>query len=108
MPSITIYIKMTTKYAERTIPRISMKDFPSRIDEITTALVQAAETDGFFSLADTEISIADIEAIFATSASFFALPDEVKGTVPFTEKNVGWEKNAQIRPSTGTADMKES
>lgn len=85
-----------------------MKDFPSRIDEITSELVKAAETDGFFSLTDTEISVADIEAIFETSASFFALPDEVKGTVPFTRKNVGWEKNAQVRPSTGTADMKES
>lgn len=85
-----------------------MKDFPNRINEITSELIKAAETDGFFSLTDTEISVADIQAIFETSASFFALPDVIKGTVPFTKNNVGWEKNAQIRPSTGTADMKES
>lgn len=99
---------METLHIERTIPRISMKDFPNRINEITSELIKAAETDGFFSLTDTEISVADIQAIFETSASFFALTDDVKGTVPFTKKNVGWEKNAQIRPSTGTADMKES
>lgn len=99
---------MAIKYVERSIPRISMKDFPARIDEITANLVEAAETDGFFSLTDTEITISDIESIFESSASFFALPDDIKGTVPFTSKNTGWEKNAQIRPSTGKADMKES
>lgn len=97
-----------TKYADRSIPRISLKDFESRIDEITSQLVQAAETDGFFSLTDTEISIPEIDAIFKTSESFFALPDAVKGTVPFSTNNVGWEKRGQIRPSTGVADQKES
>lgn len=97
-----------TKYTNRSIPRISLKDFDSRIDEITSQLVQAAETDGFFSITDTEISIAEIDAIFATSESFFALPDSVKSTVPFSSKNVGWEKKGQIRPSTGVADQKES
>ena len=98
----------TTKYTDRAIPRISLVDFENRIDEITKQLLFAAETDGFFSLCDTEISIPDIDAVFGTSESFFSLPDEVKGTVPFTHKNVGWEKNSQVRPSTGTADMKES
>lgn len=97
-----------TKYVDRTIPRISLANFSTRIDEITRQLIQAAETDGFFAICDTDISASDIDAIFATSESFFALPDDVKGTVPFTHKNVGWEKNSQIRPSTGTADMKES
>lgn len=90
-----------TKYAERSIPRISLANYSNRIDEITTQLVHAAETDGFFSLTDTEISIGEIEAIFHTSESFFNLPDDVKATVPFTHKNVGWEKKSQIRPSTG-------
>lgn len=88
-----------TKYSNRTIPRISLADFDNRIDEITSQLVHAAETDGFFSLTDTEITIPEIEAIFGSSAEFFALPDEVKATVPFTTKNVGWEKRGQIRPS---------
>ncbi|KAI6872757.1 Clavaminate synthase-like protein [Hortaea werneckii] len=75
-----------TKYAERSIPRISLSDFSNRIDEVTTQLVHAAETDGFFSLTDTGISIDEIEAIFRTSESFFDLPDDVKATVPFTHK----------------------
>ncbi|RMX92852.1 hypothetical protein D0868_13185 [Hortaea werneckii] len=91
-----------TKYAERSIPRISLANHANRIDEITTQLVHAAETDGFFSLTNTEISIDEIEAIFRTSESFFNLPDDVKATVPFTHKNVGWEKKSQIRQSTGT------
>ncbi|KAK5117164.1 hypothetical protein LTR85_008932 [Meristemomyces frigidus] len=97
-----------TKYANRSIPRISLAHFGDRIDEITSQLIKAAETDGFFSLTDTEISIPEIDAIFATSESFFALPDDVKATVPFTHKNVGWEKKSQIRPSTGFPDQKES
>lgn len=97
-----------TKYTTRSIPRVSLADFDNRIDEITSQLVHAAETDGFFSLTDTEISIPEIEGIFQTSGSFFALPDDVKATVPFTHKNVGWEKKGQVRPSTGVADQKES
>ncbi|EMC95724.1 hypothetical protein BAUCODRAFT_499654 [Baudoinia panamericana UAMH 10762] len=97
-----------TKYTNRAIPRISLKDFEARTDEITSQLVRAAETDGFFSLTDTEISVSDINAIFATSESFFDLPDSTKVTVPFTHKNVGWEKRSQVRPSTGFADQKES
>ncbi|OCK75736.1 iron/ascorbate family oxidoreductase [Lepidopterella palustris CBS 459.81] len=97
-----------TKYIDRTIPRISLANFNSRIDTITEELVRAAETDGFFSLKDTGISVGEIEAMFVQSAGFFALPDEEKATVPWLAKNVGWEKNSQIRPSTGTADMKES
>jgi isopenicillin N synthase-like dioxygenase len=46
--------------------------------------------------------------MFATSESFFSLPDTTKATVPFSHLNAGWEKNAQIRPSTGQPDRKES
>ena len=99
---------IATKYIDRSIPRISLANFTSRIEEITTQLVQAAETDGFFSLVDTDITIPEIDAIFAVSESFFALPDNTKASIPFSHKNVGWEKNQQVRPSTGTADMKES
>lgn len=98
----------STKYTNRSIPRISLANFSDRIDTITAQLVRAAETDGFFSITDSGISVAEIDAIFATSESFFALPDETKATVPFTHKNVGWEKRSQIRPSTGQPDQKES
>ncbi|KAK4903416.1 hypothetical protein LTR27_000347 [Elasticomyces elasticus] len=97
-----------TTYTTRSIPRISLANFSNRVDEITRQLVQAAESDGFFSLTDTDITIPEIDAIFTTSESFFALPDDVKATVPFTPKNVGWEKRNQVRPSTGVADQKES
>lgn len=104
-PSLTM---APTKYANRTIPKISLHDFPARIDEITTQLIHAAETDGFFGLVNHGISSAQIESVFEASASFFSLPDSTKGQVPFTTKNAGWEKNSQIRPSTGQPDQKES
>ena len=97
-----------TKYAPRTIPKISLHDFDTRISEITAELIQAAETDGFFSLINHGISLEEIEQMFQTSESFFSLPEETKSTVPFSHVNTGWEKNAQIRPSTGAADRKES
>lgn len=49
-----------------------------------------------------------IQDAFALSQEFFALPDNVKAKTPLNGKNMGWEKGAQIRPSTGTADQKES
>lgn len=98
----------TTKYAHRSIPKISLDKFDDRIDEITQELVAAAETDGFFVLVDHGISSAEIEAQFDNAARFFALPDDVKATVPFSRRNVGWEKASQIRPSTGYPDQKES
>lgn len=117
-----------TKYSDRSIPKISLHDFENRIDEITSQLIHAAETDGFFGLVDhgkpssfptksvqqtstnlpPGISLPEIEHMFATSQSFFDLPDETKATVPFTTMNAGWEKQSQIRPSTGQPDQKES
>ncbi|KAK6834923.1 hypothetical protein PG987_009617 [Apiospora arundinis] len=90
----------TTKYSDRSIPKISLENFDSRIDEITQELVAAAETDGFFVIVDHGISSEEIEAQFENAARFFALPDEVKATVPFSRRNV--------RPSTGVPDQKES
>lgn len=97
-----------TKYVERTIPRISLRDFASRIPAITSELVRAAETDGFFVLVDHGIPWSDVESQFARCEAFFALPDATKARVPFSHRNVGWERNAQVRPSTGAADTKES
>ncbi|KAI1376532.1 Clavaminate synthase-like protein [Hypoxylon crocopeplum] len=97
-----------TKYSNRSIPRISLRDFNSRIGVITAELIAAAETDGFFALVDHGISEAEIETQFAAAERFFALPDAVKAQVPFTHRNTGWEKGAQVRPSTGCADQKES
>ncbi|KAJ5206544.1 hypothetical protein N7491_002840 [Penicillium cf. griseofulvum] len=97
-----------TRYISRVIPRISLHDFEDRIDEITDQLIEAAENVGFFTLIDHGISNEDIESMFALSKTFFDLPDEVKATIPWNPNNVGWEKNSQLRPSTGQPDRKES
>lgn len=97
------------KYIERALPRISLADFDARKPEITAALVDAAERDGFFAVVDHGISVDEIEQMFTLTAQWFALPDDVKARVPFSPMtNVGWEKNAQVRPSTGRPDAKES
>ncbi|KAI1312776.1 oxoglutarate/iron-dependent oxygenase [Xylaria venustula] len=97
-----------TKYTNRTIPKISLHDFETRKDTIASELVAAAETDGFFALTNHGITPSEITAQFAQAERFFALPDAVKATVPYTRKNTGWEKAAQVRPSTGQPDQKES
>ncbi|KAL1888870.1 hypothetical protein Sste5346_009254 [Sporothrix stenoceras] len=97
-----------TSYIDRALPKVSLHDFENRIDEITAELCDAAENVGFFALVGHDITEEEVDSIFDTSESFFALPDEVKATVPWNNKNVGWEKKNQIRPSTGAADNKES
>lgn len=98
-----------TKYLDRAIPTVSLADFDRRIDQITAELVEAAENVGFFSIVDHGISQQEVDDIFAQSARFFSLPDDVKEKVPFSSAhNAGWEKNSQVRPSTGAADKKES
>ncbi|KAG9696247.1 Clavaminate synthase-like protein, partial [Aureobasidium melanogenum] len=67
------------------------------------------EKDGFFCIVDHGISREQVDQMFDNSAAFFNLEDSSKATVPFSAvHNAGWEKNAQIRPSTGAADQKES
>ncbi|KAJ5646384.1 hypothetical protein N7490_002756 [Penicillium lividum] len=97
-----------TRYVDRPIPQISLHDFDNRIDQITSELVDAAQNVGFFTLINHGLTREDIESMFMTSKSFFGLPDETKKTVPWNTNNVGWEKNSQIRPSTGKPDSKES
>ncbi|KAG4028152.1 hypothetical protein MFRU_024g01220 [Monilinia fructicola] len=98
-----------TRYADRSIPKISLHGFEERIGEITEQLVHAAETDGFFVLINHGIELSTISQMFEMSKRFFSLPISTKSTVPFTPvHNVGWEQNSQVRPSTGVADQKES
>lgn len=97
-----------TKYIDREISKISLHDFDSRIDEVTSQLIKAAEDVGFFSIIDHGIPLAEINRMFDTSEAFFALPDAVKATVPWNPRNVGWERNSQVHPCTGKPDTKES
>lgn len=98
-----------TKYKDRSIPSISLANYSSRIDAITAELVSAASDVGFFCVVDHGITTDEISNMFAESERFFSLPDDVKAEVPFSSAhNAGWEKNSQVRPSTGAADRKES
>jgi isopenicillin N synthase-like dioxygenase len=59
-------------------------------------------------LSDHGIPLKDVQGAFDLSKQFFALPDAVKSKTALNGMNAGWEKNTQVRPSTGTADQKES
>ncbi|GEQ68833.1 hypothetical protein JCM33374_g2502 [Metschnikowia sp. JCM 33374] len=92
------------------IPRISLHDFDSRREEIKNQLHEAAVTVGFFVLCDqASPAVAEIEEAFKLSQAFFKLPSETKNKTPFQKLlNCGYEFKSQVRPSTGTKDLKES
>ena len=98
---------MGSETTTREVRRISLADFDNRKAEIADQLWDAAIDVGFFQLADHGVPLADIRAAFAEAERFFALPDTVKAQYPLAN-NAGWESKAQVRPSTGTADQKES
>lgn len=94
---------------ERAVPRIDLTDFDERRTEITDQLWEAATEIGFFQLTNHGVPLELIDTAFAMSQKFFALPQNVKGKYPMQRgTNSGWEYLAQVRPSTGTADQKES
>ncbi|MCT8997523.1 isopenicillin N synthase family dioxygenase [Chelativorans intermedius] len=94
---------------ERHVPRIDMSDYEGRKQEIADALWTAATEIGFFQLVNHGIPQEQVDEAFAMSERFFALPSEVKAKYPLVGgTNAGWEYKAQVRPSTGTADHKES
>lgn len=95
------------KETAREIRVIDMQHFAERKTEIADELWAAATDIGFFQLKNHAISPADIQAAFARAEAFFSLPNEVKSRYPL-HRNAGWESKAQIRPSTGTPDEKES
>jgi isopenicillin N synthase-like dioxygenase len=97
----------TTK--ARVVPQVDMSDFESRKAEIADQLWDAATQIGFFQLVNHSIPLSLTDAAFDMAARFFALPTETKAQYPLGKgTNTGWEYMAQVRPSTGTADHKES
>ncbi|WP_423840194.1 isopenicillin N synthase family oxygenase [Vibrio mytili] len=91
------------------IPIIDLEDFDSRREIITEQLWEAATQVGFFQLINHSIPLADVERSFELSEQFFALSEQEKQQYPLKEGlNAGWEFKQQVRPSTGTADQKES
>ncbi len=95
--------------SEREIPVIDLSDFDRRREAITDELWQAATGVGFFQLAGHGLDIGLIRQAFDLSARFFALSGRQKQAYPLKNGlNAGWEFRSQVRPSTGTADEKES
>lgn len=94
---------------QREIRRIDLRDFAARKAEIADQLWDAAIDVGFFQIEHHGIAIEEVRNAFAMTERFFALPDAVKARYPLKKAlNVGWESKAQVRPSTGTPDQKES
>ncbi|MGO1948416.1 MAG: isopenicillin N synthase family dioxygenase [Mycobacteriaceae bacterium] len=101
-----------TETTDRAVPVIDLNNWELTDEEWDTKAEEfwdAATTIGFFQLRNFGISREEIEAAFAESERFFALPKDILETIPKPKgKNVGWESRSQIRPSTGTPDEKES
>lgn len=92
------------KATRRDIPTIDL-----RSQNAEDELWQAATEIGFFQIIGHGIAQEDIDRIFSLSASFFDLPLEVKNRYPLAKAhNAGYEYMAQVRPSTGLPDQKES
>ena len=91
----------------REVRVIDLRHFEQRRAEITEQLWRAATETGFFQVSHHGIDQADVDAAFARSEQLFALPESTKAQWPLA-RNAGWESRAQIRPSTGKADLKES
>ncbi len=96
-----------TETTQREVPVIDLSDFEARRAEITEQLWNAAVDVGFFQLSHHGVPLAQVREAFAMSERFFALPQEVKAQYPLS-RNSGWESLAQVRPSTGVPDQKES
>ena len=90
---------------EGTVPTIDLTSA-----DAAEAIWAAATTVGFFSVTNHGIDEALIDRCFASSAGFFARElTAKKGASPFAPQlNSGYEFMTQVRPSTSTADQKES
>ncbi|MFW5824268.1 MAG: isopenicillin N synthase family dioxygenase [Marinobacter sp.] len=97
------------KEIDRDVPVIDLTDFDNRREAIAGQLWQAATEVGFFQLANHGLDTALVKQAFNRSEAFFALPENQKQKYPLKKGlNAGWEFMSQVRPSTGTADQKES
>lgn len=99
----------TGTIAERDIPVIDLSDFDSRRDAIGAQLWDAATASGFFQLVNHGIAQQQIDDAYGRMRALFTLPREQKQSLAMAPgSNAGWEYMAQVRPSTGSEDRKES
>jgi isopenicillin N synthase-like dioxygenase len=97
------------KTKARDVPRIDLSNFDARKQEIADQLWKASTEIGFFQLVNHGLPQEQVDEAFDMTAKFFALPHDTKGKLPLLKgTNAGWEYKSQVRPSTGTADNKES
>ena len=89
----------------RTVPVIDLAS-----ESAADAMWEAATTVGFFTLKNHGLPQELVDAAFQNSSEFFARPRAEKDAdSPFArDMNSGYEFMSQVRPSTGTADQKES
>ena len=89
----------------RTVPVIDLAS-----ESAADAMWEAATTVGFFTLKNHGLPQELVDAAFHNSSEFFARPRAEKDAdSPFArDMNSGYEFMSQVRPSTGTADQKES
>jgi isopenicillin N synthase-like dioxygenase len=97
------------KTKQRQVPVIDLGNFELRKHEIADQLWQASTEMGFFQLKNHGIPQAQVDEAFLMTERFFDLSHESKAKLPLLKgTNAGWEFQSQVRPSTGTADRKES
>jgi len=93
----------------REVPLVDLSNFGQRKNDIADQVWAAATDTGFFQLINHGIPQEQIDEAFAMTARFFDLPHDTKAHYPLGKgTNAGWEYKSQVRPSTGTADQKES
>ncbi|KAH8047259.1 iron ascorbate-dependent oxidoreductase [Aureococcus anophagefferens] len=97
-----------TMTRDATTGRVPVIDMSA--DDAGARMWDAATTVGFFTVVNHGVDEETISAGFAASRAFFAQDQgEKERQSPFAPRlNSGYEYMTQVRPSTGTADRKES
>lgn len=89
------------------VPVIDLSQSDAAVEE---QIWKAASTVGFFTIVNHGIDLELIDSAFNTSKHFFDQEvEQKKEQSPYSKQlNSGYEFMEQVRPSTGTADQKES
>eukprot|EP00029_Vermamoeba_vermiformis_P010248 TRINITY_DN5341_c0_g1_i1.p1 TRINITY_DN5341_c0_g1~~TRINITY_DN5341_c0_g1_i1.p1 ORF type:complete len:324 (+),score=26.39 TRINITY_DN5341_c0_g1_i1:51-1022(+) len=92
-------------------PFLSENSGTDQRDKVVQQVFEACTTVGFLYAKNIGISEQELGNIFDVSKRFFALPDEVKSTIPWTESNRGYVKmkGEKLDPvAIPTGDPKEA